>query len=87
MNVEYDPEAIEQLNALISGNERLAERLNTTLDAFEDDPSDARYRTRAYTGAAKGAFGFVVRGPDDDVLVLWQQFNNGIRVWYIGPPI
>ncbi len=41
-----------------------------------------------YLGVDQGAFGFIVRGETDDVLILWQQTNAGdVLVQYIGSPI
>ncbi len=88
MNFHYNPEAQACLDALESHDPRMFAAVDDELDVFEAEPGLTRWRRRGYSGLTLRAYGFNVRGPGDDFLVLWQQIDpSNITVWYIGPPI
>ena len=63
----------------------LYDRVNDALDLLEDDPSDGRVRRRQYRDPKM--WGIVVRGRDEDWLILWDQVDDLVTVLYIGPDL
>jgi hypothetical protein len=60
-------------------------RVCDVLDWIEDDPTDERVRLRRYRDPMM--WGVVVRGPDADWLILWDQTDDLITILYIGPDL
>jgi hypothetical protein len=88
MKIQYTSEAIASLDVLETLDPVLFAAVNDELDRFEAEPGLTRWRRRGYAGVAPRAYGFDVRGPADDQLVLWQQIDDStITVWYVGTPI
>ena len=85
MNVQYTDEAREGLARIEVELPQLAVVVNRELDAFEADPTLTRWRTRGYAGVTPRAWGFVVRGTTDEVLVLWNESPDpDVTIWHIG---
>lgn len=85
MTILYTDEAREGLAQLEADNPPLAAIVNQELDAFEADPTLTRWRVRGYAGITPRAWGFVVRGATDEVLVLWNETPDpDATVWHIG---
>ena len=88
VKVQYTPEAIATLRKLQTTNPRMFSAGIADLDSFEAESGLTRWRRRGYAGVTPRAYGFEIRGPVDDQLVLWQQADvETITVWYIGPTI
>ena len=88
MKVQYTPEALASLEALESHDPQVFALVDDELNAFEAEPGLTRWKRRLYAGVVSRSYGFNVRGPVDDRLVLWQKIDSStITVWYIGTPI
>lgn len=81
------PAAESFLNHLWRSDRGLAERVD---DGIAWIPDDHRSRTRSIrreAGMGAPVWGFVVRGRDDDVLVLWEPVGDAVWIHYIGPDV
>ena len=69
-----DPEPLGALERLYEKDPRCAERVDALLDVLAADSGDRRVRRRELRSppAPLPFWGFVVRGQDEDYLVLWQ---------------
>lgn len=69
-----------------ASRQQLYERVNDTLDALEDDPTDARMRQRHFeTVLSTPAWMIRVHGSGIDYVLLWSPADGGTLVRYIGP--
>lgn len=93
MNVQYTTEALAFLDQ-DHDDPTIGELVDAALDEFELDPTNVRWRAKAYGTVSPRVWAFRVRGRHDDVMVLWQQFtpvepatpsDDRIFVSYIGP--
>ncbi|CAN5721211.1 hypothetical protein BH24ACT5_BH24ACT5_03560 [soil metagenome] len=63
------------------GSDELAQRRPLAVVQNEDPP----WRRRKYTSPP--VFGFTVRGPTEDFLVLWSRTEDTVVVEYVGTDI
>ena len=82
-----DPEPLGALERLYEKDPQCAERVDALLDVLAEDSGDRRMRRRELRSppAPLPFWGFVVRGQDEDYLVLWQQRDpDTVVVRYLG---
>lgn len=61
--------------------------VNAVLDQLEEHPTVASVRRRRYFNAM---WGVVIRGPDEDWLILWEAhptIDGDVLIQYLGPDI
>lgn len=88
IEVMYFKEADAAVTAFAAAEPEDAVRANvlSALAAFEADPSDVRYRRRRYQ--TPPVFGFTIRTPLEEFLVLWGMVDKSTaHVYYFGPNI
>lgn len=67
---------------------QLAHSLAQSLVRLDADPGDVEFRRRRYL--ARPVYGFLVRGGDEEALVLWQPHPTNaddVVVRYLSPDI
>jgi len=86
-----DEAAGHSLDTLYDKEPGTAAAIDVLLDVLEHDPLDPRVRRRCLRAEAVAGtqltgplWGFTVRGPDQDYLVLWELAADGADVRYIG---
>lgn len=90
----FNKEADATLRALEAdpAQQKLADRINETLDLLATDPGDKRVRRRQYQSSLflGGMWGVLARGNDEDWLILWRSHPEepaAVVIHYIGPDI
>lgn len=90
VNVTMRPELNDVLARLYDQEPGCAERVDALLDVLAEDPGDRRVRRRELRSPPAPApfWGFVVRGREEDYLVLWQLVDaDTVVVRYLGPDL
>lgn len=85
VEVSYSEEADRSLTELETNAESVYASIAAVLGEFESKPSDPRWRRRKYTSPP--VFGFTVRVPIEDFLVLWSRTDDTVVVEYVGRDI
>lgn len=86
-----DPVAAQYLDAVHERDSTLSDRIEDSLDALEGDATVATYRRHLLRLPGRPDLdpvrAYSVRGGQEEVMVVWHQVEEVVRIVYIGPSI